>query len=508
MAGLDGFGLTIKRLAEIKVEIEASLRVAFGDQINTLPQSVVGQLVGIFAEREALIWELVEAVYDSQYPDSAEGASFDQVGTLTGFTRLPAIASTIALQAFLGTPATVIPAGTILSVNGDSASKFATDNEVILIAGTDEVQDIDFSAVPNAGAFKLVFEGETTASIAWDDTNTEVQTALNNLTALSGIVVTGDYTAGFTVTFSGADGKQPQSALAFTDNTLDLGGAVTIVIVATTPGVYQGSTTMTATVTGAVVANSETLTVIDNPIAGLTSTINPEDATVGRDIESDAEARIRRNTRLQISIAGPVEAIRNNILNLNEVLGSIQLEDVRVFENTTLVTDARGIPGKAFEAFVFQAGGVAARDQEIWDAIGRAKPAGIQAFGDETGTYTDSQGFDNPVSFSRPDEVDIYLDLDLTVTSDYPSDGDTQVENIMVLYGDGLGTGQDVIVFGSNSLIAQLNDIPGISDVVIRIGKTASPTLDNNIVIDDGITPGVDVEKSSWDTSRINIAHV
>jgi uncharacterized phage protein gp47/JayE len=508
MAGLDEFGLTIKRLADIKTEIEASLRVAFGDQINTLPESVIGQLVSIFAERESLIWELVEAVYDSQYPDSAEGTSFDQVGTLTGFTRLPAIASTIALQAFIGTVATVIPAGTILSVNGDSSSKFTTDNEVILIAGTDEVQDIDFSAVPTSGVFKLVFGGETTASINWDDTNTEVQTALNNLTALTGVVVTGDYTAGFTVTFSGVDGKQPQSALTFTDNTLDFGGAITITIVETTPGVYQGSTTMTATVTGPVVANSETLTVIDNPIAGLTSTINPEDATVGRDIETDAEARIRRNTRLQISIAGPVEAIRNNILTLNEVLGSIQLEDVRVFENTTLITDARGIPGKAFEAYVFQAGGTTTRDQEIIDKIGQAKPAGIEAHGDVSGTFTDSQGFDHTVKFSRPTEVDIYLDLDLTVTSEFPTDGDTQIKNLMVLYGDGLGTGQDVIVYGSNSVIAQINDIPGISDVAIRIGVAASPTLDNNIVIDDGITPGIAVEKSSWDTSRIVIAHI
>ena len=508
MAGLDEFGLTIKRLVEIKDEIEASLRVAFGDQINTLPQSVIGQLVNLFAEREALIWELVEAVYDSQYPDSAEGASFDQVGTLTGFTRLRVIASTIALQAFLGTPATVIPTGTILSVDGDSASKFATDNEITLIAGTDEIQDVDFSAVPTSGSFKLIFEGETTVDIDWNDSNADVQTALNALTILSGVVVTGDFTAGFTVTFSGDDGKQPQSVLTFTDNTLDSGGSVTITIAETTPGIYQGSTTMTATVTGPVVANSGTLTVIDNPIAGLTSTVNPEDATVGRDIETDAEARIRRNTRLQISIAGPVEAIRNNILNLNEVLGSIQLEDVRIFENTTLITDARGIPGKAFEAFVFQAGGVDTRDQEIWDAIGQAKPAGIEAHGDVSGTYTDSQGFGHTIKFSRPTEIDIYLDLDLTVTSEYPTDGDTQVENIMVLWGDGLGTGQDVIVFGSNSLIAQLNDIPGISDVVIRIGTSASPTLDNNIVIDDGITPGVDVEKSSWDTSRIIIAHI
>lgn len=508
MAGLDSTGLTIKRLSEIKTEIEDSLKVIFGEQINTLPQAVFGQLVGIFSERESLIWELVDAVYNSQYPDTSEGTSLDDVGAITAFTRLQAIASTISLQAFIGTPATVIPAGTVLSVSGDTDSKFATDNEVTLIAGTDEVQDIDFSAVPTSGLFKLVFEGETTAAINWDDTNTEVQTALNALTALSGVVVTGDFTAGFTVTFSGNDGKKPKSALTFTDNTLDFGGAVTITIVETTPGVYQGSTTMTATVTGPVVANAETLTVIDNPIAGLTSTINPEDATVGRNVESDSEFRIRRETRLQISLAGPLEAIRNRVLELNDIEGSVQLEDVSAFENITLIVDSRGIPGKAFEIYVFQAGGVTTRDQEIIDAIGQAKSAGIEAHGDISGTYTDSQGHDHTIKFSRPTEVDIYLELDLTVTSDYPTDGDAQIEALMVAWGDSLGAGQDVIVFGSNSLVNQLNDIPGIEDVVVRIKDGAGPTTDDNIVIDDSITPGVQVERSAWDTGRIDITQI
>ena len=508
MFGLDEFGLTIKRLSDIKAEIEASLRSAFGDQINTLPESVIGQLVGIFAERESLLWELVEAVYDSQYPDTAEGKSLDDVIAMNAFTRLSASASTISLQAFFGTVSTVIPPGTIISVNGDSDSKFSTDNEVILAAGTDEIQDISFSATPTSGAFKLVFGAETTAAINWDDTNTEVQTVLNNLTALSGVVVTGSFAAGFTVTFSGADGKQPQTALTSTDNTLDAGGSVTIAIVETTPGVYQGETTMTATVTGEVIANSGTLTVIDNPIGGLDSTINPEDATIGRDIETDAEVRIRRNRRLQVSIAGTRQAIRNNILRLNDIEGSIQLEDVKVFDNTSDVVDARGIPPHAFEAFVFQAGGVTTRDQEIIDAIGQSGPAGIEPHGDVSGVFIDNEGNPNTINFSRPTEIDIWLELDLTVTSEYPTDGDTQVKNTMVVWGDGLGTGQDVIVFGSDPLSAQLRDIPGITDIAIRIGTAVSPTLDDNIVIDDGITPGVDVEKSSWDTSRITVAQV
>jgi uncharacterized phage protein gp47/JayE len=504
---LDETGLTIKRLAEIKLEIEAVLRASYGDQINTTPESVIGQQVSIFSERESLLWELIQLIYDSQYPDTAEGASFDSAATMNAFTRLKALESTISPQAFFGVVSTVIAAGTILSVDNDSGSKFITDNEVTLIAGTDEVQTITFSATPTSGSFKLVFGSESTNLIEWDHTAMDVQAELNALSGLSGVIVS-IFGGAVVVTFSGDDGTQPQIDLTSSTNTLDAGGSVTITIDETTPGVYQGTTTMTATVTGPTVANADTLTVIDNPIAGLNSTTNPNDATVGRDLETVAAARIRRRTRLVTSVAGPRAAIRNHVLRLNDVEGAVQLEDVKVIDNTTLSVDVRGIPGKAFEVFVYQAGGSTERDQEIFNAIGESGSAGIEPHGDEIGNFIDDEGNDNVVKFSRPTGVDIYLELDLTVTSDYPSDSDSQVETLIVLWGDSLGTGQDVIVFGSNALINQFGEVPGITDVVVRIGVAPSPTLDDNIVIDDGITPGVAVEISLWDTSNIIIAHV
>jgi len=505
---IDASGLTIKRLSQIKAEIESSLRAAFGNQINTLPQSVIGQFVGISAEREAAIYELIEDVYHSQYPDSAEGVNFDRAASIVSFTRLPALYSSIVGEVLIGTAGTIIPIGTVFSVAGSPTSTFETITEVTLTAGVDEVQNVAFSATPTSGSFKLVFSGQTTALINWNDDAAAVQTALNNLSNLSGVTVSGSFAAGFAVTFAGADGKKPQPAMTYSDNTLDFGGAVTITITETTPGEYQGTVDMIATQTGPIIANAGTLTVIDNPIAGLTSVYNPEDAAIGRAVETDAEARIRRRNRLQISVAGPLDAIRNAVLRLNDVEDSILIEDVRAFENVTLLTDARGIPGKAFEVYAYQAAGATSRDQEIIDAIGGAKPAGIEAHGDVSGVYIDNQGQSHTVKFSRPIEIDIYLELDLTVTGDYPADGDNQVKAAIVEWGDDIGTGNDVIVYGTNSLLAQLNSIEGITDVVVRIGTAASPTLDDNIIIDDGLTPGVQVEKSSWDTGRIIIAHV
>lgn len=502
--GVTAEGFISKTLAIIQDEVDEALKSTFGAYINTLPQSIFGQLKGIFSERESLIWELAEAVYNSQYPDTAEGTSLDNVSAIIGLTRLSAVASTIVGQALFGTLGTVIPAGTVFSVAGNMDVKFSTDDEVTLIAGTDEVQTITFSATPDSGSITFVFKTETTAAIAYDDAASDLQDALNALDSLSAVTVSGSFAAGFVVTFAGADGKQEQPALAEGTNTL-LNGAtpVTITVTETTPGVYQGQANCTATETGPLVANAETVTVIDNPIAGLTSVFNPEDAVTGRDLETDAEFRIRRNNRLQISLAGPLEAIISAILELNDDETEPELT-VTVFENYTNTTDAMGLPAKSFEAFVYQAGGVTTRDQEIADAIFAAKPAGIEAHGDVSKTVTDSQGFDHTIKFSRPTEVDIYLELDLTVTSDYPVDGDTVLKATLVEWGNALGVGEDIIVYPS--LIAQLMAVDGITDVVIRIGTAASPTLDDNIDIDDGT--GGDVELSRWDTSRITIAHI
>jgi hypothetical protein len=376
---------------------------------------------------------------------------------------------------------------------------------VTLIAGTDEIQDIDFSATPTGGSFKLNYDGQITAAIQWNESATEVQTALRNLsnTSATGITVSGSFAAGFTVTFGGDDGKQDQPILVEDSNTLTNGGAVTITIVETTPGVYQGQVNCTALDTGPTSVAKKALSVIDNPISGLTRVFNPSVAIVGRDLETDAEARIRRGQRLQISEAGPTAAIDNKIFQLNDEIDKTTIEYAHTFENVTLTTDSRGIPGKAFESYVYLAGGATDRDQEIAQAIFDSKPAGIESHGDVSKTVQDSEGLDHTIKFSRPTTVPIYLILDLIVTSEYPSGGDVQVKNLMVEWGGSLGVGQDVIVYPH--LIAQLANIPGITDIVVKIGKAASPTLDDNIIIDDGITPGVDVELSTWSASNITV---
>jgi hypothetical protein len=401
--GLTPQGFVIKTLSVIQAEIDAALRATFGAQINTAPQSVFGQFKGIFSEREALLWELLADIYNSQYPNTAGDVSLDLAAGITGHRRLPPRFSRIEGVTLTGTGGTIVPAGTVFSVTGNPQARFST--EVVATVGP--------------------------------------------------------------------------------------GGTVAVDCIAVSAG--------------PVAANAGTLTRIDTPLAGLDSVTNPVAAIVGRDLETDAQLRIRRNGNLQFSRSGPTEAIRSAILALNEDTTRVAIEHVIVFENVSLAVDARGLPGKSFEVVVYQAGGSTERDQEIADTILlQAKPAGIQPYGGVAIPVTDSQGFTHTCYFTRPTKVPIYLEIDLTVTSDYPDNGDDALKALIAAWGNLLGPGVDVVVYPA--LIGQAAGIPGIVGMAVRIGRAVSPVSDANVDIDDGASG--DVEMASWDVVNITVAHI
>ena len=87
--GLTPQGFKSKRLADIKADLENQLLAEFGE-INLDPQSIFGQQIGVYSKVLADLWENMEDVYFSQYPNSAEGISLDNVVQLNAITRLAA----------------------------------------------------------------------------------------------------------------------------------------------------------------------------------------------------------------------------------------------------------------------------------------------------------------------------------------------------------------------------------------------------------------------------------
>lgn len=474
--GLTPEGFSRKRLDDIKTEIENDLKNRFGNYINLLPQSVFGQIVGLFSDREAELWEMAEDVYNSQYPDTAEGVSLDNVVALTGITRLGATKSRIMDVALFGDAGTVVPAGTQFSVAGNPNAKFLTDLEVTLGIGVNEIQLLSFATLPMSGSFKLSYRNEVTDLIAFDALATEIQNKLNALEGLEGVIVTGDFNLGFSIEFAGVDGKQDQPLLVVVDNTT---GALTT-ITTTQQGAAQALVDVTAVDFGPTQAIFGTLTVIDTPVSGLDSVKNLDDAVVGRNVETDFELRQRRGLTLQVAGAATPDAIRARLLNL------VGVTDVIIFENITSLPDMDGRPEKSFEAVV--AGG---DEQEIFDSIYQAKPAGIETFGSEIGSSVDSQGVTHEVRFSRPTNVPIYVSVSLvTDPLRFPANGNDTVRDAIVAFINELGIGSDVIVVPQ--LICSFAGVQGILDAEIFVGIAPSPTLSDNIIIDANEIPVTD----------------
>lgn len=478
--GLLPEGFFIKRLPDIKLEIETSLRSVFGNGLNLLPTELVGQFVGIMSEREALLWEGLLGVYNQFYPETAQGINLDNVVSITGIKRLEATKG-VGLESrnnagiAYGIEGTIIPSGSIISVDGNPDARYLTMEEVTIGSGTDEVQEIEFSAVPDAGDWTIVFDGDESGVLAFNDNAAAVQAAINGLGALSGVTVAGNYAAGFVVTFAAADGDQDQPTLQIGQNTLtNTGIQVNTLVTVTTEGVMPNVLVdVQAETAGAVPVYANTLTVIETPIAGWESFNNPADLTIGKEIETDAELRRRRLQTLATAGAGTVDAIRSRILEIDEV------EDARVFENDTDDVDAFGRPPHSFEAVVLEG-----QEQEIIDVIWSVKGAGIATYGSITGQALDSMGFSHDVSFSRPEEIPIFIIVNVDVDPDLiPDDLEAGIAAALAEYAtENFGIGDDVITV---KMFCPIADIEGILDIEILIGLVDPPVSDANISIAD-----------------------
>lgn len=470
-------GFAKKTLAIIKAEMESSYRTAFGNSINLQPPSLMSVLLGIQAEQIASIWDLAEEDWNARGASTSQGVGLDNVGELTNEERIAAAPSKTFEQLFFGTVGVVVGTDFIASVSGNPLALFSPLEEVTLVAGTNAVQLLSFSATPDAGTWTITMPDlQITGSLAYNANAAAIQVAIRLLSGWDGVTVSGNYASGFTVTFidgatAGSAGKQPQAAIVGNSSVTHTATPVVITQSDTTAGVAQATATMVAASDGPTVALAGTLTVIDTPITGLSATKNVDDATAGRLIETDSEYRLRREADLQSASSATIEAIRIKLKAVDDVTEAI------VYENTSLVTDGNGVPAKSVHAYV--AGG---DSQDIADELFLAVGGGIRTYGLVSNTVTDSQGLDHTIQFDRPTLKPVYGIYTITTNSLYPSNGDDLVLAAILAYGETLSIGDDVLL-RPKLLPAIVDAVPGIQDIVINIGFAPAPSGTANLTI-------------------------
>lgn len=227
---------------------------------------------------------------------------------------------------------------------------------------------------------------------------------------------------------------------------------------------------MEAEETGEIEAAIGTLTEIKTPVYGLTSATNAAAASIGREEETDAALRIRREQSTQALGQNLVDSLYGQLLNIDGVTDALVQSN-----GTDAVVD--GIPAHQFLSVVL--GGL---DADIASAIWANTPQGIGSFGATTVIHTDAQGFPQDVLFSRPSEIDIYFKITIGTDSEYPVDGTAQLKQAVVDYGDAnFSISDDVIL---TQFYTPINSISGIVSIDLRIGLVPSPTGTSNLTID------------------------
>jgi len=188
--------------------------------------------------------------------------------------------------------------------------------------------------------------------------------------------------------------------------------------------------------------------------------------------ETYEEFRVRYKVSVAAKGKNNADSLFGQLLELEDVT------DAKVVENKTGITE-NGIPPHQFLTVV--EGGT---NTEIADIIWKNTPQGIDSFGAITEQITDQQGDLQNVNFSRPLDIPIYFEINITADTSFPVDGDTQIKDAIVAYGDSNFTINKEVIL--SRFYTPINTVTGVVDIEIFMGLSANPITTANIPI--GVT--------------------
>lgn len=465
--GVTPQGFVSKSADTIKTELEADLKAGpLGASAGTEPdgsipvRSVAGQLVAMLVDGFAAMWDLLEAVYASFDPAQNTDDAQDAVCAITGTTRNRAIKSTDVVTC-TGTPGTVLTTGRVVRV---------------VVSGT---------------RFVSLGPGTIASVAAWAQ-NTGY-TVGQRVTANSRV-----YQCITSGTSSNSGTGPSTTAADITDGTVHwrfLGAGTGAVDVN-----YQ------AEVAGPFAALSGTLTDIATPVAGWQGAINLLDATVGATLEGNTPLRLRRESEIKAAGNTTADGIKARLLQLGQGT-TLPVTACTVFQNEDIVPNGDGLPAKSVEVLVERA--TSDPDPAIALAVFNAVAAGIQTFGTVNTTIQDSAGNTQPVAYSRPTPVPIWIRLDITYDPlTFPTDtaaGAASIKAAVALFGGSYVTGLDVRsqVIAAAAEFAPVtaggSPVQGILEVTLcYIGLVNPPVSPATI-------PITKRQRATFDTARITV---
>lgn len=253
----------------------------------------------------------------------------------------------------------------------------------------------------------------------------------------------------------------------------DLGNQWALPSSVTIPIAGQITVTATCTQDGAINALAGSIVNIVTPTIGWQSVTNPNAASPGAPVETDAALRSRQALSTEIPSQSLFEGTWGALLSLPGVA------EVRGYENDTVTQDALGLPAHSI-AFVVDGGD----DAQIADVI-RTRKGGAGTYGNTAITVVDQYGVTRTIRFSRPVSVATAAVITVRARQGYTAAVEAQIKAEVVarFNSNGIGAGMDLT---DVYLPARLNgaaDCKKYELLSVTIGRDGAPPAPADIAV-------------------------
>lgn len=460
-------GWSAPTLPECRDRVTEVMQSEIAVDVPLTPSSAYGRIRETLAVLYWLALSGAHRVYLDGYARTASGVALGQRLGLIGFARLPQAAATGTVAFFGDSALTTVPAGTSIT-NTETGRTAETDSAVNLSAGALRGVLVDDDG---DGLYRITIDGENQDFTASSNTVFEIAAGLEAAAASN---TKGAFVRTYAAAGVGANG--PWWLI------VAMPSALTVSVTSPASGLTlkvagQAPCTETSVVEGLLPISMDAVPAVSGvDIAVQLGSFEPSTGieipgipggTAGRLTETDAAYRVR--------YLGAVGADAANAPRMTLALAQVpDVTYVQVYENETDTTDGDGRPGHSVEAVVL--GGAAANIRPV---IAANLAAGIQAYGDGSVSTVAIDG--KSITFTRPTEVFLWVDIVATSGEGYDATGDPQqamADAILEYLTDPGSTGYlrpGLDVYLSRIASAAVASVAGIDTIVVELDLTATP---------------------------------
>jgi len=448
--GLLSTGFEKKTFDDIRTEVYDELEARFGAPIRRDVSSNIDIPVSILSTKIAECWDALQTI-NAQRGVTADGVSLDDIVGYSGVVRLAATESRLYVG-ISGDDTTVIPETVI--VRTDAGVQFTVDGSGYTITTSSiEEATIEVTDVVNPFTYTLVLGGETLTVTNSSGSSTPA------ILAGSFVLVVNTHSTYFSAT-DNFDGT-------FTVKTKTPGTPNRAVVVGENLSLNEFYTPIPfkSVLSGRLPAPIGTITNFVVSDTGISKCYNYQEASLGRNRETDAELRSRfikvRSGVASASLNAIITALQQEVEGVNFVAG---------YENLTEVTDVLGVPPHHIYIVVDCADTL---NTLVAETIFEHKAAGTPMYGAVSVDVADVIGNVHAVKFSKTTNVYAHIRAEITKSSEvaFPSDGDYLIKQAIVSYGNSLVHGSDFLY---QALYAPIYGVSGVANVNLEIDATAT----------------------------------